>query len=243
MTGWSDRETRFGCRAPWIYSLPSLKALASRRTLTRQKVMTCILGNIRVAHMEAAYHAQQKGPVDPTAKRHRVECNICSASLAAGSLQSHLETQHDTHRSFVLNQELTVEREPQVYRAIADATSTYFCPVPACVGVACSEAVLQSHFLQRHPQDLVCCPTEGSLLLPQCSRCGLQITYTAMNGCHYETALCRDGVAMRVQHAAAERVHLSLSQTFTTHGKELERVEVFKYLGCLLAYKTTMPRQ
>jgi hypothetical protein len=57
-----------------------------------------------------------------------------------------------------------------------------------------------------------------------------------MNGCHYETALCRDGVARRVQHAAAERVHLSLSQTFTTYGEEFERVEVFKYLGHLLAY-------
>jgi hypothetical protein len=57
-----------------------------------------------------------------------------------------------------------------------------------------------------------------------------------MNGRHYETALCRDGVARREQHAAAEHVHLSLSQMFTVYGKELERVEVFKYLGHLLAY-------
>jgi hypothetical protein len=77
---------------------------------------------------------------------------------------------------------------------------------------------------------------EGSLPLPQCNRCELQITYAAMNGYHYKTALCRDGVARRVQHAAAERTHLSLSQTFTAYGKELERVEVFKYLGRLLAY-------
>ncbi len=82
----------------------------------------------------------------------------------------------------------------------------------------------------------MCCPMEGSLPLPQGDRCGLQITYAAMNGHHYETALCRDGVARRVQHAAAERVHLSLSQTFTAYGKELERVEVLKYLGRLLAY-------
>ncbi len=60
--------------------------------------------------------------------------------------------------------------------------------------------------------------------------------YAAMNGCHYETVLCRDGVARRVQHAAAERTHLSLSQKFTAYGKELERVEVFKYLGHVLAY-------
>jgi hypothetical protein len=69
----------------------------------KTKVMTCVPGNIRVAHTEAAYHTQQLGPVDPTAKHHRVECNLCGASLAAGSLQSHLETQHNTYRLFVLN--------------------------------------------------------------------------------------------------------------------------------------------
>jgi hypothetical protein len=57
-----------------------------------------------------------------------------------------------------------------------------------------------------------------------------------MNGRHYETALCKDGVARKVQHAAAERAHLALSQMFTAYGEELERVEVFKYLGRLLAY-------
>jgi hypothetical protein len=31
-------------------------------------------------------------------------------------------------------------------------------------------------------------------------------------------------------------MHLALSQTFTVYGKELERVEVFKYLGGLSAY-------
>ncbi len=57
-----------------------------------------------------------------------------------------------------------------------------------------------------------------------------------MNGRHYETALCKDGVARKVQHVVAERAHLALRQTFTVYGKELERVEVFKYLGRLLAY-------
>jgi hypothetical protein len=57
-----------------------------------------------------------------------------------------------------------------------------------------------------------------------------------MNGRHHETALFKDGVARKVQHAAAERAHLALRQTFTAYGEELERVEVFKYLGRLLAY-------
>jgi len=57
-----------------------------------------------------------------------------------------------------------------------------------------------------------------------------------MNGNHYDTAMCKGGVARKEQHAAAERAHLSLQQTFTAYGEDLERVEVFKYLGRLLAY-------
>ena len=55
--------------------------------------------------------------------------------------------QHKTYRSFILNWELTVEREAVVYRATTDATGTIFCPVLACAGVVGSEAALQSHFL------------------------------------------------------------------------------------------------
>jgi hypothetical protein len=123
----------------------------------------CIPGNIHVAHTEEAYHMQLYRPVNPTAKRHRVECNICGVSLAAGSLCSHLEMQHDMYWSFVLNWELTIEHEAVIYQDTTDATGTIFCPVPACVGVVGSKAALQSHFLRHHPQDLVYCPTKGSL--------------------------------------------------------------------------------
>jgi hypothetical protein len=142
-----------GSRDPvWLQSALQVlvilfESISLRTNSDETKVMTCVPGKIRVSHTEEAFHAQQYGPVNPTAKRHRVECEICGASLAAGSLRSHLETQHDTYRSFVLNQELTVEREAVAYQTIADATGTYFCPVPACVGVACSEAVLRLHLL------------------------------------------------------------------------------------------------
>ncbi len=58
----------------------------------------------------------------------------------------------------------------------------------------------------------------------------------AINGRHYETAMCKDGVARKVQYAATERTHKALQQMFTAYGAELERVEVFTYLGRLLAY-------
>jgi hypothetical protein len=123
------------------------ESIGLRTNRDKMKVMTCVPGNIQVAHSEEVYQTQQYGPVNPTTKHHWVECDICGVSLAAGSLRSHLETKHDTYRSFVLNQELTVEREPIIYRATTDATSTYFCPVPACVGIVGSKRALRSHFL------------------------------------------------------------------------------------------------
>ncbi len=123
------------------------ESICLRTNPDKTKVMMCVPGNIQVAHTEEAYHTQQYGPVNPTAKRHRVECVICGVSLAVGSLRSHLETKHDTYWSFVLNRELTVEREAVIYQAITDSTGTYFCPVPACVGIVGSKSALRSHFL------------------------------------------------------------------------------------------------
>jgi hypothetical protein len=101
------------------------ESIGLRTNPYKMKVMACVPGNIQVAHTEEAYHKQQYGPVNPTVKRYRVECDICGTSLAAGSLRCHMEMQHNTYRSFVLNRELTVEREAVVYRASTDATCTY----------------------------------------------------------------------------------------------------------------------
>jgi hypothetical protein len=57
-----------------------------------------------------------------------------------------------------------------------------------------------------------------------------------MIGQHYKTEMCKDGVARKVQYAATKRAHTALQQAFMAYGEKLERVEVFKYLGRLLAY-------
>ncbi len=61
------------------------EGIGLRRNPDKTKVMMCVL-DIQVDHREAVYHAQQQGPVDPTTKRHWVECDVCGVSLAAGSL-------------------------------------------------------------------------------------------------------------------------------------------------------------
>jgi hypothetical protein len=118
------------------------ESISLRSNPIKAKVMTCVPGNIPVAYTEEAYHTQQYGPVNPTTKRHPVECDICDVSLVAGSLCSHMEMQHDTNQSFVHNWELTIECEAVVYRVTTDATGTIFCLVLACVGIVGSKAAL-----------------------------------------------------------------------------------------------------
>jgi hypothetical protein len=65
------------------------ESISFRMNPDKTKVMPCIPGNIRVAYTEEGYHTQQYGAVNPTAKHHWVECNICGVSFTAGSLCSH----------------------------------------------------------------------------------------------------------------------------------------------------------
>ena len=62
----------------------------------KTKVMVCILGWIHEAYTEEQY-SEYKSLTGAAAdnKRRRIDCEICGTSLAAGSYQSHLESQHD----------------------------------------------------------------------------------------------------------------------------------------------------
>ncbi len=63
---------------------------------SKMKVMVCIPGQIREAYTEEQY-AEYKSLTGSAAdnKHRRVDCEICGASLVAGSYQSHLESQHN----------------------------------------------------------------------------------------------------------------------------------------------------
>jgi hypothetical protein len=53
---------------------------------------------------------------------------------------------------------------------------------------------------------------------------------------HYHTALCQRGWERKCQHEAAVRSQQALKCTFHANGEDLERVNVFKYLGRLISY-------
>ncbi len=57
-----------------------------------------------------------------------------------------------------------------------------------------------------------------------------------LNGGHHCTELCQRGWERQCQHAAAEHSQRALDHVFTCNGDKLDRVEVFKYLGWLIAH-------
>jgi hypothetical protein len=88
----------------------------------------------------------------------------------------------------------------------------------------------------QHLQDLNCIPIEGTQPLLQCERYELQKPAECLNGCHYCTELCQQGWERKRQHGGAVYSQEALGRLITGYREELERVEVFKYYGGLIAY-------
>ena len=93
---------------------------------------------------------------------------------------------------------------------------------------------------QRWPT--FCDATRGSLVhtpkagcLPKYEQCGLQVTLKQHIKGHKETQLYQDLEARKLQYRTLAVSIEALWQELTAYGEELERVEVSKYLGRLVA--------
>jgi len=205
-----------------------------RTNTSKTKAMICVPGKIRTCLTTSVYNRTRGCLENAEDGSYRVECDKCGQSLKEGSLASHLETQHGVYRSRVINQEFLVDRPAVVYEAhaSAEARTKYFCPVPECEGWASTKWNLRRHFQMRHPKDLVDIPGEG--VYPPCLTCGMQTSPLASG--HERTAMCKEGGLRILQRKAAVDSALALQQRFTAYDEELANVEVFQYLGRLLAH-------
>ena len=125
-----------------------------------------------------------------------------------------------------------IGRLPDMYRV---SFPKYFpkvdCPVVGCAGAATTWNNLRRHFAYRHPNDRLCILEEGHAPLPKCERCGMHVSYRALNNQHYATASCRAGAARMRQRYAQSDSRRASEVVFTVNGEDLEQVSVFKYLG------------
>eukprot|EP00985_Skeletonema_marinoi_P020434 scaffold12160_cov75-Skeletonema_marinoi.AAC.6 len=115
----------------------------------------------------------------------------------------------------------------------------FFCPVPACQDATDSFDTpwsLRRHFRDRHPRDFV--DVEGHGNLPKCQLCNMQAD-PEKAARHERSKFCREGRERVVQTNAAIANQRALEVGFTAYGEDLERVEVFKYLGQLMSMDDT----
>jgi hypothetical protein len=91
--------------------------------------------------------------------------------------------------------------------------------------------MLRQHFRDLHPFDKVVVLTER--YFPWCERCAMQVNPVYPR--HIQTQECQTGVERKLQRESAVRLALALRRQFSVHGDVLECVEVFEYLGHLLA--------
>ena len=119
--------------------------------------MVCIRGQIRTRLMDDICNNSHEGLISQDEWHDRlVECDVFKKDLATGSLTNHLETQHDVFGYFVLNRDLIVDREPQVFNeTYSHARKPFLCPVLGCTGGLSTKWNLRQHFLDWHPDNLV----------------------------------------------------------------------------------------
>jgi hypothetical protein len=161
-----------------------------------------------------------------------VESRQCGKVLKASSLGCHLADVHDIYQQAVVAEELLEDRPPVLYRVRAELHDQALpCPYPGCNGQLRDGWMMRQHFCDVHPMDLVKVPKESRF--NRCERCGMQVN--SLYPCHRLTNECQVGVERRQQWEAAVTAALALHQQFTIHGDLLEWVEVYKYLGRMMA--------
>jgi hypothetical protein len=97
--------------------------------------------------------------------------------------------------------------------------------------------MMRRHFWDVHPMDIVKVPKEGKF--DCCEQCGMQVHPLYLR--HRCSKECQVGVKRRLQQETAVTSALALRQQFTVRGDVLEWVEVYKYLGWMIAQDNNLP--
>jgi hypothetical protein len=160
-----------------------------------------------------------------------VVCCQCNMSMMANSLRRHLAEQHNTHQAVVVPEDYLVPQAGVQYQAHPRRNGKIPCSVLGCPGELWDGWMLRHHFRDLHPFDRVVVPTEG--YFPWCKRCCMQVNPAYLQ--HIRTKECGIGMDRQLQRESAISLALALRREFNVDRTVLEWVEVFKYLGRLLA--------
>ncbi len=228
----ASRDARFLQHA--LTLLVDLFARVGFQTNTsKTQTMICTPGRIRTQLPSESYRWMMIGRVTASEWNSRdVECYQCGKEMKASSFSHHLADAHNIYQQTVVAKELLELRPPVLYTVNKGPHARDLpCPYPWCLGRWGDGWRMRQHFQDIHPLDLVMVPKEGRYA--RCERSGMQVN--PIYPCHQYSKECQVGVERRKQRETAISSTLALCQQFTVHGDVLEHVEVFKYLGRMMA--------
>ena len=199
----------------------------------KMQAMVCTSGRIRTQLPTALDHRMSLGfHTSDDWEARRVSCHHCGTKMQARSLPRHLATQHGVYQQTVVAEELLERCASVPYCAERHSNGKLTCPVGRCLGVTKDGWNMRQHFWDLQHWDTVTVPKEGRSF-PQCGHCGMQVN-PRFTG-HWKTESCVIGTKRKTQRKAVIDSAITLCCNFKVHGEVLEKVEVFKYLGHLLA--------
>jgi hypothetical protein len=210
------------------------KRVSLQTKTSKTQTMICTPGRIWMQLLTESYWRVQRLRV--TAGKwnaHDVKCRQCGKELKASSLGCHLaDDVHDIYQQAVVAKALLEVCPPVTYTvSMVLHARALSCPYPGCEGHLRDEWMMRRHFRDVHPMDLVKVPKEGKF--GHCKQCGMQVH--PMYPRHRYTKECQIEVKKKHQQETAVLLALALCQKFLVCGNMLEWVEVYQYLGRLLA--------
>jgi hypothetical protein len=200
---------------------------------TKTQTLVCTPGRIRTQLPSESYCRMQTGRVTASEwNSHNVECHQCGKELKASSLGHPLADVHDIYQQAVIAKKLLETQPPVLYTVSAELHARDLpCPYPGCLGWLHDGWMMRRHFRDVHPMDLVRVPKEGKF--DHCKQCGMQVH--PLYPRHRRSKECQVGAERQLQREAAVMSAPALRQQFTVRGDVLQWVEVYKYLGRMMA--------
>jgi hypothetical protein len=198
-----------------------------------------------------SYKRMHEGVVAGVELQRAMVGHLCNKALRARSLCSHLSSTHDIHQQVVVDDGLLEEWAGVRYSADSgEWKDPIQCPYPGCPGVLSSPYMLRRHFQDLHPKDTVEISREGTF--PRCKHCTMQCNLQYLRHIHThvgrqqacgfpksisgaEDLVCLLGAEQWTQQDSAITAALALHKLLHVDGELLEKVDLFQYLGWILA--------
>ena len=135
--------------------------------------------------MEAAYgrRVTGEGPTYRERLKGQVSCGACGEFMAAGSLTSHMMTQHGRVAETLQQwSTLAAGTGPQTFRMTFPAKGGLRnCLVAGLLGRVATRTAMRVHFMHRHVLDIVLIMEEGKPPHPWCAWCDMLFPWRELN--------------------------------------------------------------